>query len=1576
MKSRLLLVTSDEGLRDVVDRVSSRSGMTIKVTMPRAIKQVKGPFDFALIDEEIYPTQENPKQMEGLHSRLRGRWPAIKISPLGRGASPLGGRPGLPGGSNKVAHLRQMLWREIEKQQTFADASLRNLAILGEQGGEQGDWKSLLDDLHGLGFKRARIYQVSRDGKNMVGIGYSESSGGYRYYEHAYKRDQHMARWQETRQPLLSHRYQNTQIFGTDDNESGFWIILPIFLHDAVIGKLMIDHPGPDHPVDAQKLKLLQLLVTRSMEKVAARQQASDFEQLWSTTVEKWDADSLLDSILQRAVNLLGGHSGGIYRVDRNGTMTVVAEYQNKGLVGLSVPEGGNLAWHLVKQNLPYIIENNYHGWDYQVPEFEKKYMACVDVPLKRDGDIVGVMYVGRFDRRVEFTERDAWLLQSIAVQAEMALRGWRRLVRSDALDRLVNSCPNAIILTGRDRRVEIFNPRAQELLGYSTEEASSLEAPDFYADHNIARMIGGRIKNPPHIMRDIETDIVSQDGRKIPVRISVAQLEDGETVGYFEKRHDQVHTEFLAEASRIVARGVTLRDGLLELSRRMIQVAQVSFCHFCIFDDNDESFRLKGYDTSGRELADTKGTWLEYPSLSVLMVTEPRLYQRDREEERETLDWYAANLEFEERIRFLLVVPFVTRKGHMFLGITEERKVDRFDSRIIQLAEGIANETALLILRVRQDERLKAERKLIQETFEASNKLLLSKDPERVLEEVVKRLKGFGFLAIKLFLVDREGLPVRCIFASEHEDWGNPLHRMKEQGLPKRVVRGGEALVLHDLKNTSYSHHPFWNEIDVGAALCLPLKTKDRVTGVIWLLHKQPYFLEAVELSVLIMFGNHVALSYDHSRQLEKQNEVVQAQNKLAKIRTLDGVKKTIVGTAPKILEVAGCFIILYDLQNKELLRDTLSYKKKPKPGLIRRIHAEVQLKNQELKDLKNPSSILRHPFKDGLIYVLNVTEDLVAVLFLEIMPITSIFTGAETLSRAYLKSASMALTRVYLLDRLKRWRLAIKLILATEATKNIQATLKTVAGSVLKRFKCAQVTIQGYLTPKNKIVPPLIHAYERKVASQEVFDTDLTGTIKSFSEGALSERWIHKRNRSTVYLGLRYKTELVGVMILFYDKRHHLSQTDMDDLKMLAEHAALSIWNNRIMNSMKTRVEALQIVNDAARQVITSPELKETLSAVTRSAHAVRHRGRGSVHIWTVRQSRGQTLARPVASHPEPSESPEIELLPDGPMKVLSSCVQKGVTIYEPDINHPAGKTGNHSELAVPIKKKDEVIGAINFEHRQKDAFDESHILVVESLAALASLAIQSTNLYEELIKIKGYIGNQTAINWISMVSTTWGHEIKRETGIARTIVALLKISLEEVSSHEGLELLEQLDKALVRLKEIPILAPLTSDDKSGEVKVNELLRAHLEHAWEYSNFEDVTLTFDLEADLDKYSVVIASPNWLRRLFEIIVNNAVRALREMKKPDKTVTVTSGLNDGQIFVRIRDNGPGLPEAVQKKIFHERIEKKEGARGVGIGLMLAHTIAQANQGDLTWNREVTDGTELIISLPARSQEDV
>lgn len=113
----------------------------------------------------------------------------------------------------------------------------------------------------------------------------------------------------------------------------------------------------------------------------------------------------------------------------------------------------------------------------------------------------------------------------------------------------------------------------------------------------------------------------------------------------------------------------------------------------------------------------------------------------------------------------------------------------------------------------------------------------------------------------------------------------------------------------------------------------------------------------------------------------------------------------------------------------------------------------------------------------------------------------------------------------------------------------------------------------------------------------------------------------------------------------------------------------------------------------------------------------------------------------------------------------------------------------------------------------------------------------------------------------------------------------------------------------------------------------------------------------------------VVNADARRIEQVFRNLFDNAIEACG----PDLQVTVGHAADDGEIVVRVRDNGPGMTPEVRARIFDAFFTTKP--TGTGLGMAIVHRIIEAHDGSIRVS-DSEGGTEFEIRLPAAVEKSV
>nr|WP_238935852.1 PAS domain-containing sensor histidine kinase [Sulfitobacter mediterraneus] len=110
---------------------------------------------------------------------------------------------------------------------------------------------------------------------------------------------------------------------------------------------------------------------------------------------------------------------------------------------------------------------------------------------------------------------------------------------------------------------------------------------------------------------------------------------------------------------------------------------------------------------------------------------------------------------------------------------------------------------------------------------------------------------------------------------------------------------------------------------------------------------------------------------------------------------------------------------------------------------------------------------------------------------------------------------------------------------------------------------------------------------------------------------------------------------------------------------------------------------------------------------------------------------------------------------------------------------------------------------------------------------------------------------------------------------------------------------------------------------------------------------------------------------------LFQNLISNGIKFRRKDVAPVVRIDADIDPVDGKVTIRFTDNGIGISEADQPRIFalFQRLHTRENFAGTGIGLPLCLRIAMIHKGSLEVASTPGEGTCFSLILPGRSGGD-
>jgi len=102
------------------------------------------------------------------------------------------------------------------------------------------------------------------------------------------------------------------------------------------------------------------------------------------------------------------------------------------------------------------------------------------------------------------------------------------------------------------------------------------------------------------------------------------------------------------------------------------------------------------------------------------------------------------------------------------------------------------------------------------------------------------------------------------------------------------------------------------------------------------------------------------------------------------------------------------------------------------------------------------------------------------------------------------------------------------------------------------------------------------------------------------------------------------------------------------------------------------------------------------------------------------------------------------------------------------------------------------------------------------------------------------------------------------------------------------------------------------------------------------------------------------------MQRVLQNLVSNAFEALDATPKP--RIEIEARVKDSTFHLAVKDNGPGIPLAIQSRIFEPFVTHGK-SKGIGLGMAIVHNIVTVHGGTVTFETAPGQGTSFLLSLP-------
>ncbi|MCP3984058.1 MAG: HAMP domain-containing histidine kinase [bacterium] len=220
------------------------------------------------------------------------------------------------------------------------------------------------------------------------------------------------------------------------------------------------------------------------------------------------------------------------------------------------------------------------------------------------------------------------------------------------------------------------------------------------------------------------------------------------------------------------------------------------------------------------------------------------------------------------------------------------------------------------------------------------------------------------------------------------------------------------------------------------------------------------------------------------------------------------------------------------------------------------------------------------------------------------------------------------------------------------------------------------------------------------------------------------------------------------------------------------------------------------------------------------------------------------------------------------------------------------------------------------------------------------------------------------------VEELSASIAHEIRNPITAAKSLVQQMgedPAASDNVEyANVALEELERVERSISHL----LRYARDEDVVLREVSIPEVIESALE------TFRDrlETLGVTVQQDVQAAGPMRGDPEKLRRVIINLIGNSLDAFAGAHTEHPTVVVQAGENlaGTEIWLRLKDNGPGMEPERLTRIFSPFYTSKE--TGTGLGLAISKKVVDAHGGSIEAHSDPGSGTEFVLTFPKQIRE--
>jgi CheY-like chemotaxis protein/signal transduction histidine kinase/HPt (histidine-containing phosphotransfer) domain-containing protein len=463
--------------------------------------------------------------------------------------------------------------------------------------------------------------------------------------------------------------------------------------------------------------------------------------------------------------------------------------------------------------------------------------------------------------------------------------------------------------------------------------------------------------------------------------------------------------------------------------------------------------------------------------------------------------------------------------------------------------------------------------------------------------------------------------------------------------------------------------------------------------------------------------------------------------------------------------------------------------------------------------------------------------------------------------------------------------------------------------------------------------------------------------------------------REESMLAVPLQYEGKTLGVIVLVKSGLHQFTDAHLRTLTILAGQAGVAIENARLMQEERRRTRQLSLINEVSRKAASTLDKNELCKLVVES---IRSEFESTQVILMLVDPGKKDLFMQVQAGPYTDRIPADHTQPIGE-GVAGAAAATG----EVQVQSHAVKTDElprilpdaQSELAVPVRKSQELLGVLHLLSGKANAFGEKDIAMMKTLADQIAVALDNARLFESEKRNKelAVAASRAKSEFLANMS----HEIRTPMN---SIIGFSDLLLQENLAPELADFVRTIkvngDELLYIINQILDLAKV----ETGRMEIENIEFDGQDLVQNVSNLLrpkvlDKGLAFEVVTTPKVLPRIDTDRTKLRQVLVNLLGNAVKFTEEGSIRLELDVDQMENGDGVLTAHVIDTGIGIAREKWSAIFEPFTQADASMTrrfgGTGLGLTLCKQMVELLGGKLWFTSDLGKGSTFSFSIPVR-----